>query len=149
MQKAKLNRSGQSLFELVVAVVVVGIILVALVGLVTKSISNATFSRNKTLATRYVQDAMEWMRVERDTDWEIFRDRIPVVTQTFCMQNLTWTAGECNLDDYISGTFFVREVVLTRENDNEVDAAVVVSWKGPSGMHESRATTRFTNWRNL
>lgn len=72
MQK---NKFGQSLFELVVAIGIVGLVLVAIVSVATISVRNTTFSKEQSLASRYTQQAMEWLRGQRDTDWDDFKGR--------------------------------------------------------------------------
>ena len=58
-------KKGQSLFEVVFAVAVSALIITAIVILAGNAVSNSTFSRNKALAGRFVQEAIEWLRKER------------------------------------------------------------------------------------
>jgi hypothetical protein len=137
-----MNR-GQSMFELLVAVFVVGITLVALVALAARSIGNTTFSRERTQVSKYTQEAAEWLRAERDAGWGVFRARANGGSMSYCLPSLSWTVG-CTP---IAGTNFSREVEITEESLETVRADVVVSWSDSSGAHESRVTTYFTNWR--
>lgn len=136
---------GQSMFELLVAVFVVGITLVALVSLTSKAVGNTTFSRERTQATRYTQEAVEWLRAERDQDWGAFRDRATASGRNYCLQTLSWSSG-CSP---INGTALTRGVTLiyNSANPNTVEARVVTAWSDSAGVHESRVTTYFTNWR--
>jgi type II secretory pathway pseudopilin PulG len=102
---------GQSLFELVIAIAVIGLFLVALVGAVTRSIATSTFSRQKSVANRYVQEGLEWVRHERDLDWTAFYARSSGVGSLYCINDLTFSAGSCA--GPIAGTIFLREVVLS------------------------------------
>lgn len=141
------SNRGQSMFELLVAVFVIGITLVALVGLIARSVSDATFSRERTQAAKYTQEAVEWLRVQRDQDWGVFRGRGTPGGADFCLETLAWTAGaSCG---EIPGTQFTRRVTLISNptNPDLVEARVVTSWSDSAGVHESRVTTYFTNWR--
>ncbi len=150
MRLRKLGReSGQSLFEVVIALGVMTIILVSLVILAALSINNATFSKNKTLATRLSQETIEWLRTERDTSWDAFATHAG--TPTWCMPTLAWSAGyvgSCTGSSYIQETILQRQLTFTIIDPNTVEASVRLFWVDAQGNHESRTTTQFTNWRN-
>ena len=81
-QMANLQK-GQSLFEAVVALAISALIIVAVVALVASSIRNASFSRNVTLASRYAQQATEWLRGQRDANAGIRRK---ICSLTYCLK---------------------------------------------------------------
>lgn len=140
---------GQSLFEVVVALAVITIILVSLVTLATLSIRNATFSQNKTAATRIAQQSVEWLRGERDNDWQAFVTH--AATPVWCMPTLSWTIqGNCGVGagNYVAGTVMLREISFVVVDPNTVQTTVRVFWTDSQGGHESHTTTNFTNWRN-
>ncbi len=143
------NNSGQSFIELIAALLIVSFVLVALVTLVTKSIANTSFSRNKALATSYTQEGIEWLRGERDKDWATFYSH---TGSPACIVSLSWTAngshsGACGSGDVIAGTSFLRNVTFVRTDPSTVNATVTVSWGDGNGVHQSVATTTFTNWK--
>jgi type II secretory pathway pseudopilin PulG len=149
-----MKQKGQSLFELVFALGIISLVLVAVVSLTTKSLSNSTFSKNNSLAARYNQQAMEWVRGQRDTDWDIF---IGTITQTgsvnssvWCINNLTFDhLGNCGTNEYITSTLFKREMSFNYVVGPPVEVQVVstVSWQDPSGPHDSQASTTLTKWK--
>lgn len=144
------NQKGQSLFEVVVALAISTMVIIALVALAASSIRNANFSKNKTIASRYAQEATEWLRAQRDADPTAFA----LKTGTFCMQTLSFdVAGSCNADMMISD-LFNREVTLTSSivsvggvDKNIITADVAVTWKDVQGDHEVKSTTEFSDWR--
>lgn len=141
---------GQSLFELVVAIGIVGLILVAIISVATVSVRNTTFSKEQAVATRYTQQAMEWLRGQRDTDWDSFKARGTASGVTWCLNNLNWSsAGGCG-NRTIANTNYKREAELVYNAaavSDEVRVTVVTSWEGSSGVHEARASTTLTNWK--
>lgn len=142
-------QSGQSLFEVVIALGVITIILVSLIILAALSINNATFSKNRSLATRLSQETVEWLRVERDTSWNAFANH--AATPLWCMPTLSWTAGgagSCSSSSVISGTILSRELAFSSIDANTIQVTVRLFWTDAQGGHESRTTTNFTNWRN-
>lgn len=140
--------SGQSLFEVVLALAITTIIIVAIVALAASAVRNSVFARNKTQASRYSQEAAEWLRGERDNDFDAFATR--AVTPTWCLPSLSWASakvGSCTSTDVISGTPFKREVVFTVPSATNVDAEVKVYWDDAQGRHEVKSVTTFTDWR--
>ncbi len=144
-----MRQKGQSLFEVVIALAISALIIVALVSLVTNAIRNATFAKNSTLASRYAQEATEWLRGQRDSDIEIFT--MNIATPTWCLKDLSWSqSGTCGLNDVIAGTPFIREAVFTNSTLNGktlIEADVTVSWEDSQGAHEVKSATNFTDWR--
>jgi hypothetical protein len=151
------NLKGQSLFEVVLALAIATIIIVAMVALASSAIRNSNFSRNKTLATRYSQEATEWLRGERDTDFDTFFAR--AANPLFCLKTLNWsdaTIGACTDGQEIPGTLFKREVGFARTTvlvgglpKNVVEAEIKVYWQDAQGVHEVRSITEYTDWREI
>lgn len=142
------DEKGQSLFEVVLALAVAALIIIAIVALATISIRNASFSRDQSLTTRYAQEAIEWLRGQRDEDWDAFATR--ALTPLWCFKSLSWTdakIGECDSPDFISDTIFKREISFTILNASNIDTAVKVYWEDAQGLHETKTVTTFTDWR--
>lgn len=144
-----MRESGQSLFEVVIALAISTIIIVALVSLVNNSIRNSTFSKNKTLAARHAQEAVEWLRSQRDSDINTFRTNS--LTSIWCLKDLSFTVvGPCGEDDLIPNTIFKRQLEFTGLNDSGkviIEASVKVTWEDAQGEHEVRNSTDFADWR--
>lgn len=142
---AKRLAPGQSMFELLIAVFVIAITLVALVSLASRSIGNTTFSRERTQASKLTQEATEWLRKERDADWGAFKARASATGTNYCLATLSWSSG-CGT---VPGTGLSRWVTLisSPSNPDLVEAQVITSWSDSAGPHESRITTYLTNWR--
>lgn len=144
---------GQSMFEVVIAIFIMALVIVGVVILATNSISNASFSKNKTLAGRYTQEAIEWLRGQRDADIIVFKTKI--ATSPYCLNTLTWNAGACGSSEFIidsatGTTIFKRRVDLTTSlinSKNIIEVTVIVSWDDSKGSHEVRSVTNFTDSR--
>jgi Tfp pilus assembly protein PilV len=140
---------GQSLFEVVLALAVAALIIIAIVVLATISIRNASFSRNQSLTTRYAQEAIEWLRGQRDEGWDAFYDRA-FTTSLWCLKSLSWTdaiIGGCGSSGFISDTIFKREISFTILDTSTIDTEVKVYWEDAQGLHETKTLTTFTDWR--
>lgn len=143
------SQSGQSLFEVVVAVGVFALIIAAIVGLATSSIRNTTFTRNNALATRYSQEAVEWLRTQRDTDWSSFHTYALGVPPTYCLSDLSWAdIGDCGSGDSVPETILFRKVDFLDVTDTSVTATIETSWTDSQGTHQVEVSTEFTDWRS-
>jgi len=139
-------QKGQSLFEVVVALMLMGVVIIVLVSLAAVSIRTSTYSRNKNQASRYTQEALEWLRSQRDSNWDDFYANAS--TAYWCLADLNWsTAGSCGPSSTIAGTTFVRQMNLSLVSEDEVDAKVTVYWDDSQGRHEVSSTTALTSWR--
>jgi Tfp pilus assembly protein PilV len=142
---------GQSLFEVVLALGLATLIIVAIVSLATNSIRNTSFSRDKTLSTRYAQEATEWLRGQRDEDWDTFSANVifcPAPPYTQCLDTLSWgDCGACASDELIDDRF-KREVSFADITADSVSMEVTVYWSDSQGLHEVRNGTTLTDWRS-
>ena len=141
---SKKIQSGQSLIEVLTALAVVLLVIVALIRATTTSMKGSDFSKSQALATRYGQEAIEWIRAERDKSWDNLADG------TYCLKSSpieSWPGqGDCGDEDYLEGTKFKRQATLTKDGE-KVKVDVIVSWQDSSGEHQSKLTTYLTNWR--
>ena len=144
---------GQSLFEVVVAIAISALIVTAVVALATNSIQNSSFSRDKTIATNYVQETMEWLKQERDQNSDIFNAKAEFSRSsdiTYCLSDLAWPTvpGSCTSDKVITGTKFTRELTFPACTDpcpvNIIEAQVTVYWTDSKGVHEVTSSTNLS-----
>jgi Tfp pilus assembly protein PilV len=126
----KRKNQGQSLIEVLTALAIAILIIVALVAGVTYAIRNLTHARNQALATQYAQEGLERARQERDTKASAFFD-----------------------NDYCDGWddhpgIFTRDWDCTYNSSPKyMDVVVTVSWNEGGKSHSTVLTTRLTDWR--
>lgn len=141
---------GQSLFEVILATGISALIITGIVAMATNSIQNSAYARDKSLASNYVTETMEWLRKERDQNFSLFTQKAMFsrsVDVTYCLPSLdSWPAspGRCSEDKIIGGTKFTREVTFPACSpcpDNIVGAVVTVSWKDSRGLHNVASST--------
>lgn len=137
---------GQAVVEILVALGIAVIVIVALVSAVVASVSNSTFSKTQGEANRYSREGTEWIRGERDKDWDAFASR---VGSAWCLPTLSWpsSSGACSVTSTIPNTSLRRETTLTLLSANQIDVTVRVYWADPKGNHEVRLNSRLTKWR--
>ncbi|KKR44841.1 MAG: hypothetical protein UU51_C0007G0002 [Microgenomates group bacterium GW2011_GWC1_41_20] len=139
-------QKGQSLFEVVVAIAVSALIITAIVSMASNSIQNSSYSRDKTLASNYVQQANEWLRQERDSNSATFITKAAI--PTWCFRSLSWILPSlpraCASDEYITGTKFIRQSGLSISlvnGKNVVRVNTTVSWTDSKGLHQITGST--------
>lgn len=150
------STSGQSLLEIVVSVGLVTMVLVALVSAISFSLANAQFARNKALATKYDQEAVEWLREQRDASWFDLNSMAPDAGsgQIYCVPTLpvtvtTMTNGTCTtavIDDNYD--IFHREVTLRGvAADDSVSVTLKVWWYQGAKQVNVTVNTTLTRWQ--
>ncbi len=146
--------SGQSLFEVVVAIGIAAMVLVGAVSLSTLSIRNSTFSKNDSVATKLAQEGSEYLRQQRDTNWVNFKANIVTksclgasFSTSTCAVNNTYSRSlsfVCNFIDPASPTPINKACSDT--SVNVVNSYVIVSWTDGQGTHKVRDVTSLTRW---
>lgn len=122
---------GFSLIEVLVFTAVLGLFFVAALSVATFNIRNMKIQEHKILATRYAEEATEWLKQEKEDDWTML---VAHNAGFYCLNSLNWTtysvtSPACALDNYISTTPFKRELSLTKPQPDQVSAIVTVTWK--------------------
>lgn len=127
------------------ALVITGIVIVA-----TNSIQNSSYSRDKTLASNFVTETMEWLRKERDQNPDVFEEKAEYSEELgipFCLPDLdSWPdlVGSCMGGEKIGTTKFTREVSFPSCiscPDGVIQAIVTVFWEDSKGKHSVSSST--------
>lgn len=136
---------GQTLFELIIALAVAVLIITGIIKIVTLSVRNAAFAKNQAEATRFSQEALEWIRSERDRSWTTFQTRS---NQIWCLTTVAWQkSAPCAQGDEIADTNILREADLSSLSDRSIEVVVRAWWEDAAGVHEARTGTILTDWR--
>lgn len=139
-----MNR-GQSIIEVIVAL---GITLLMVMGLVvgtTASIRTSETGRQRSLAIKYTQEALEMTRQLRDANWSAFQAK----SGLWCLDKAgAWTQVEpcpVNID-----STFRREVNFTWNGTNaRMEVTASTYWNDGNTTHKSEIETYFTQWQDL
>lgn len=138
---------GQTLAEIVV---VVGVVLLLVTGLVvgaTASLKAARFSRTKSQAVRFAQEAVELARSLRDTSWISFASYGDVGGKLWCLDKTNvWTESTGDSCQPNIDAVYTRSVKFTWIDPN-MKVEVVVSWSDGTKTYKATLTTYLTQWR--
>lgn len=124
-------RKGQMLLEVVLALAIVTIVMVALVQLSTRSIKNSDFSRSQAEATSYASGAMEVIRVERNNlGWEAWYNSLPA----------------SNSEDLGNGYTRTTDYAKPVGSPERVTIKVMVTWDQGGVSHSAKQDAIFTRY---
>lgn len=129
---------GQSLVEMLIAISVVIMVILALITVTTISVRNASFARNQASARGYCQEGIEKIRAYRDQNkWKNFvsgcEGILVVLSPPFSR------TVDCYLESNPSQN--------CSETNDVCEVKVTVSWTDSQGSHKSEIRTQFTSWR--
>lgn len=125
---------GQTLVEMVFALGVAVLVIVALVAATTVAVRNAQFAKSQSLAAKYAVEGMEYLRFLRDS------------------QTTNFFTTLCSGTENISGGF-TRSFRCENATPppgipvTKVKATVTVSWTDARGTHNSTQISYFTKWQ--
>lgn len=153
--KAFAIKSGQTLIEAIIAVAVVALLSTGLVAGTVKAIRGAALSNTQSVANKYAQEAVEYIRAMRNrSSWTAFSAYANASGVLWCMNGSNQLiSGACGSSDTISVThlpMFTRTVTFRQITADQVDIIVEVSWpdsgNGTALTRKSHVSTSFTNW---
>lgn len=131
LHPASKTGNGQTLLEVVIALAVALLVILALVRVTITSIRNAGFAKNQALATQYAQEAMEKIRAYRDqNDWMTF-------------------VANCNatLTSFVPPTpFSLSPTSGCACGSDSCTITEIITWIDSQGTHKSELITRLTEW---
>lgn len=123
-----MNEKGQTLIEVLVALSAVVIMVSAVAIVIVSSLSNAQFTRDQDLATKYSQEGMEVLRKVRNADYVAFRN----YSGTYCLSKgqatLPNASGNCNTRNVDNFVRFVQVEQTPGCGPNIAKATVAVAW---------------------
>lgn len=144
----KTKQRGQSLIEIIISLVVLGIILIGLAKVVSDALRNMEFSRNKNFSLHLASSKMEKVRKDRDSlNWEKFLERYNL------KRGDSYIETEENLDE--KGTLNQKEGRFTRKTSyvildgekTKVEVTIEVFWIDSGGKHLTNIKSILTNWK--
>lgn len=147
---------GQSLFEVIFALGIAAIILLAMASLASSTLRNTTFSTDNATSTQLAQEATEWLRNERDTQWDTFAARGSSAGRVWCLTSLTWPSASGVCSGPVTGTLYTRSVILKSVDAypttpdgiiDTINAEITVSWNDSKGTHTIKNNASYTDWR--
>lgn len=141
---------GFSLIEVLVFVSVVSLFFVSASAVVAIILRNMKTDEHKILGTRYAEEAVEWLRSEKETDWNAFTARASSGIGTdYCIATLAWsTPPPCgyNLDNFYKRTLNLVSLTSSDGFKYQVNAKIVVEWSEAGKIYTIPIDTVLSIW---
>lgn len=137
-----MKRIGTSLIELLIAIGVISVVLVALTAATTSSVSVQIFAKNEAQATKLAQEQVERLRAYRDRNGWATTNALS--GNKYFDIDLT-IPGSSQLINNIFTVWVDPGGTCRGANTKEFDA--YARWTNPKGNHESKITICLTDWR--
>lgn len=141
----KQSKAGQIIVEVLFAIGVVAMCLIALTAVSSTAINNGIYAKNAQLANRYAQEGLEIARRERDRadGWQDFYNSF---NNDWCLSSAyLWTNCNCFNPSPNVGIFF-RCLTFVNDTAERKSITAQVSWTDGNKTHEVEATTFLTKW---
>lgn len=118
---------GFSLIEILVFATVLSLFFISAVTITTFSLRDIKIQEHKILATRYAEEASEWIKQEKEDDWQIFATH----NGDYCLKDpIIWTSNLCSSYDLGTPGLFKRDLTISRSGDpiDKITTVLTVSW---------------------
>lgn len=141
----KKNTRGQTLAEVVVAIGVIVLLVTGLIVGTSVTLKASQYSKARSQAVQYAQEAVELSRNLRDSGWASFFVYGGVAPKSWCLDKAgTWTvmSNACSVIDGL----YTRQVTFTWD-DPLMKTDVVVSWADGNKTYTVPISTYFTQWK--
>jgi len=146
----KKTSAGQSLVEVVVAIGVMSLLLMALLALVSLSVKNSRVARDRSKAVALAQQGVELMRTYRDYSYTLLAaaaGETYVLAANWAVEDGLVTAG-CDETSFMDETdYFSRCVRVIMVEPSQVEVAVTVYWQEGNKLNATEQTTRLSSWQ--
>lgn len=152
LKQSRLSRdaSGQAinksftLVEVLIFVTLISLIFITVSYTVTISLKNTKINEHKILATHYAEELKEWLRGEKEDDWNSFT-ATKMGTWCFKEKLISWNQHTaCSPSDLID-ELFKREVSLA-VNGTQITVNITVEWKEDNNTYKIPINTVFSIW---
>ncbi len=150
------HQLGQTIVEIIIATGVVGLVMTAVVAVVSVSLRNAARAKAKALGTKYTQEGVEYFRAQRNLmGWESFLAQIQQggSSSTYCLATLPYTQNgglasvpnrACLSSEFVdTGSIYQRKADVTVTNvsgQDMITITVSVTWPDSGRTTTSTAT---------
>lgn len=147
-----------SLIEVLIFIAILSVFMVTSASVITVSMHQNSLQINKLKATHYNNQLLEWIRSEKEIDWNSLEAKAsPSSVYCFCDEALAWTTaiGDKNncCPTPLSG-LFRRYLTLTAStyaptgfsSTSQIAVTIYTEWQGAGNAYSSKLHTLFSQW---
>lgn len=127
----KKSPAGFSLIEVLIFVTILSLFFIVAITITTFNLRNLKLQEHKILATRYAEEGVEWIKQEKEDDWQVFASH-GATSLNYCLNSLDWsTLTDCGSSYTLGPPFiFKRSLIITNSGSpiNKATIELTVSW---------------------
>jgi hypothetical protein len=153
----KQKTSGFSLIEALVFITILSIFFISAMSITLVSLRNMKANEHKIYATKYAEELKEWLKAQKEKDWFAFMEMGSDSGTVYCFYNINgiseWpVSGTCTMPPIYrqledrGPSIFKREVLLTKNGTDSVDAKITISWLELGNPYSITVATNFSVW---
>ncbi|MCX7956066.1 MAG: type II secretion system GspH family protein [Patescibacteria group bacterium] len=118
-----------SLIEILVFISILSVFFIAVLSVSVFFLRNFKTQQYKILATHLLEEAIEWIRFEKDFDWYYFSQKSSLSGKTYCLNELNWNNQFPCGENYSLGipNIFKREVILRNLDSSATKIEVIIN----------------------
>lgn len=150
----QIKQRGFTLIEVLVFVSIISVFFVIVASLATVALHNIAITQRKIIATRYAEEMQEWLRYQKDANWNTFATKASNLGTNYCFNSQlsdgVWpqsdicpTTGILELSSV--NKIYSRKVTLTSINQ-QVNVVITVSWNDGISTSQTVINTTFAPW---
>lgn len=126
------KKTGFTLLEVLIVIGILSVFLLSAVTVSIVSVQNLKNSENKILASRYAEGLIEWLKGEKEKNWDGIDGLVSKATgvKRCFVEPIEWptSPGDCSANQKINN-FFTREAIITYyDTSKRVTINATVSW---------------------
>jgi Tfp pilus assembly protein PilV len=153
------KQKGFTFIEVLIFTAIISFLFISMTSTVISSLQRMQVTEHRLYANRHAEELVEWLRSEKEADWEAFvaRDTGNGSGTPYCFNDQlnfldpapVWPAVTLENCTYTGvGTpplIYKRYAQLTAENLNQVNIEIVVEWREGNKYYSVPINTVFTN----
>lgn len=157
------NVEGFSLIEVIIFVAILSIFLVTAATITTLSMHQNSLQINKIKAVHYNDQLLEWLRSEKDRDWNNLTEKATSLpggsVYCFCSEDLSWATASIKADKSACcptplSSLFKRYVTLSSSiyaptgfsPSSQIEVTIDTDWQEAGNSYSTKLHTLFTPW---
>lgn len=147
-------KSGFSLVEVLIFVTILSLFFIVVAAATTSSLRTTKINERKILASRYAQEVVQWLKGQKDINWDSFVAYSSVGGTTYCFNSTpiaSWpSSGSCLAFTGLDPAIYKRNVTLTSIDCSgtvcQINVAIIVQWQELEKTYSVPLNTIFSVW---
>lgn len=123
-----------SLIEVLVFTSILSVFFIAALSVSVYFLRNFKEQQYKIVATHFLEEAVEWIKFQKELDWNDFSLKSSLNGNIYCLNNLNWNnQGQCSSYELGTPKIFKRELFIKTIEASKIECLVSMYWLNFNG----------------